>query len=113
MKTTISLVALSVLTTLAFTSPVLAQVKGGEKLAGARTPVSAVTTSVAPMNCATEVRAVKDQSARGAFKQIAVYTAHLCPSCQNREVATGAGKAATRKVEHSCKTASVCCNVKS
>ena len=107
MKTT-SLIALSVLTALSFTAPIFGQVKGGEKLAGVR-PVINTTAPVAAMSCPTETRSVTDTSARGAFKNVTVYTAHLCSSCENKEVAKGAGKLATRKVEHSCKMATVCC----
>lgn len=112
MKTSARLIALSVLAALGLSTAVLAQIKGGEKLAGARIPVATTTAPVARMNCLSETRSVTDPSARGAFKKITLYTAHLCASCQNKEVTIGAGKLATRKVEHSCKTATVCCNVK-
>lgn len=112
MKATTSLIALSVLTTLSLSAPVFGQVKGGEKLAGVRAPV-ATTAPAAVMTCPTETRTVVDRAGgRGAFKKVSVYTAHLCPSCKNTEVTSGAGKLATRTVEHSCKTAAVCCNVK-
>jgi hypothetical protein len=106
-KTT-SLIALSVLTALSFAAPVFGQVKGGEKLAGVR-PVINTTAPASPMTCPAEIRSVTDTSARGAFKTVTVYTAHLCSSCENKEVAKGAGKMATRNVEHSCKMATVCC----
>jgi hypothetical protein len=107
MKTT-SLIALSVLTALSFTAPVFGQTKGGEKLAGVR-PVINATAPAGAMSCPTETRFVTDISARGAFKNVTFYNAHLCSSCENKEVAKGAGKLATRKVAHSCKTATVCC----
>jgi hypothetical protein len=112
MKTTISLIALSVLTALSFSAPVFGQVKGGEKLVGVR-PIVNTTAPAAAMSCPSEMRFGTDESVRGAFKKVTVYNAHLCPSCKNKEVVTGAGKLATRKVEHSCKMATVCCNVKS
>ena len=112
MKATTSLIALSVLTALSFSAPVFGQVKGGEKLAGVRTPV-ATTAPATLMRCPTETRTVVDHTGgRGAFKKVSVYTAHLCPSCKNTEVASGAGKLAKRAVEHTCETAAVCCNVK-
>ena len=111
MKLITSLMALSVLTALSISAPVFGQVKGGEKLAGVRAPVSS-TAPAAIMKCATETRTAVDHSARGAFKKVSVYTAHLCPSCKNAEVTTGAGKLAIRTVEHTCKTAAVCCAVK-
>ena len=110
MKTT-SLIALSVLTTLSFTAPIFGQVKGGEKLAGVR-PVINTTVPSSAMSCPTETRSVSAPSARGSFKKVSVYTAHLCPSCKNTEVTSGAGKLATRVVKHSCQAATVCCNVK-
>jgi hypothetical protein len=110
MKTT-SLIGLSVLTALTFTAAAFGQLKGGEKLTGVR-PIINSTGRTAAMSCPSETRSVTDTSARGAFKNVTVYTAHLCSSCENKEVAKGAGKLATRKVEHSCKMATVCCNVK-
>lgn len=111
MKTT-SVIALSVLAAVSFATPMFGQVKGGEKLAGVRAPVS-TTAPAATMKCPTETRTVVDHAGgRGAFKKVSVYTAHLCPSCKNSEAKSGAGKLATRTVEHSCKTATVCCNVK-
>jgi hypothetical protein len=107
MKTT-SLIALSVLTALSFTAPIFGQVKGGEKLAGVR-PIINTVAPAAAMSCPTETRSITDTSARGAFKSVTVYTAHLCSSCKNKEVANGAGKSATHKVEHSCNMATVCC----
>src|SRR5436190_12291290 len=112
MKTTSSLIALSVLTALSFTAPVFGQLKGGEKLAGVR-PIVNTTAPVAAMSCPTETRSVTDDSARGAFKKVNIYQAHVCSSCERKEVVTGAGKLATRKVEHSCKMTTVCCNEKS
>jgi hypothetical protein len=109
MKTTTSLIALSVLTALSFTAPVFGQAKGGEKLVGVRTPVVTTTAAGAAMSCPTETRLATDKAARGAFKKETIYTAHLCPSCGRKEVTTGAGKLATRRVEHFCKTATVCC----
>jgi hypothetical protein len=108
MKTT-SLIGLSVLTALSFTATVFGQVKGGERLAGVR-PIINTTAPAAAMSCQTETRSITDTSARGAFKKVTVYTAHLCPSCKNKEVVQGVGRLATRKVEHSCRTATVCCN---
>lgn len=105
---TASLIALSVLTALTFTAPIFGQVKGGEKLTGVRTAINTAAPA-ASMSCPTEARSVVDTSARGAFKSVTVYTAHLCASCENKEVAQGAGKLATRTVEHSCKMASACC----
>ena len=111
MKTTSSLIALSVLTAMTLTAPVFAQSKGGEKLAGRR-PIVNTTASAATMSCATETRSVRDVSARGAFKKVTIYTAHLCASCSNKETTKGVGKLAIHNVDHSCKTATVCCNVK-
>jgi hypothetical protein len=112
MKATTSLIALSVLTALSFSAPVFGQVKGGEKLAGLRAPVT-TTAAATSMNCPTETRTAVDHAGgRGAFKKVSVYTAHLCPSCKNAEVTRGAGKLATRTVKHTCETATVCCNVK-
>ncbi|MGZ8920638.1 MAG: hypothetical protein ACXW3L_06625 [Limisphaerales bacterium] len=115
MKTTTSLIVLSAFATLTFSVPVFGQVKGGEKLAGVRgpAPTRAPISAMAAMKCPTETRTVVDPAGgRGAFKKVSVYTAHLCPSCKNAEVTRGAGKWATRTVEHSCQTATVCCNVK-
>ena len=112
MKTTTSLIALSVLTALSFTAPVFGQIKGGEKLAGVR-PIVNTTAPAVPMSCPTEFRTFVDHAGgRGAFKKVTGYTAHLCPSCKNTEVTSGVGKWATRTVEHSCKTVTVCCNTK-
>ena len=112
MKLTTSLMALSVLAALSFTAPVFGQVKGGEKLAGVRPPVNISTAPVGVMKCPTEMRTATDKSSRGAFKNVTVYAAHLCPTCETKEITKGAGKLGTRKVEHGCKTATVCCNVK-
>lgn len=112
MKATTSLIALSVLTVLSFSSSSFAQAKGGEKLAGVRAPVATIAP-VTVMKCPTETRNVVDHAGgRGAFKKVSVYTAHLCPSCKNTEVTSGAGKLATRTVKHTCETATVCCDVK-
>jgi hypothetical protein len=112
MKTTTSLIALSVLTALSFTAPVFGQAKGGEKLVGVRAPVNITAPAVA-MKCPSEFRTVVDHAGgRGAFKKVTGYNAHLCPSCKNTEVTSGVGKWATRTVEHSCKTVTVCCNTR-
>ena len=112
MKATTSLIALSVFAALSFNTAVFGQIKGGEKLAGVRAPVTTAVPA-AQMNCPTETRSVVDRSsARGAFQKVSLYTAHMCPSCKNTEVRKGVGKMATHAVKHSCKTATLCCNVK-
>ena len=110
MRLATPLIALSVLT-IAFATPAFGQLKGGEKLAGVRASTSATPPS--KMTCPTETRkAVDHAGGRGAFKKVSVHTAHLCPTCKTKEVTKGVVKLAVRKVEHSCQTMTVCCNVK-
>ena len=112
MKLATPLIALSVLTTLTFATPAFGQLKGGEKLAGLGAPISE-TSPAARMTCPTETRTKVDHAGgRGAFKKVSVHTAHLCPTCETKEVTKGVGKLAVRKIKHSCETVTVCCNVK-
>lgn len=113
MKILTTLTAASVFAALSFVTPAFAQLKGAEKLAWVKP--TARTEAAAPhkMMCKTETRTSVDRSARGANKPVTVYTALVCPSCETKEVSKGAGKLATHKVEHTCKTAMACCETKS
>lgn len=114
MKILTTLTAASVLAALSFGTPAFAQLKGAEKLAGVTKP-AARAEAAAPhkMQCKTETRTSIDRSARGATKPVTVYTAHVCPSCETKEVTKGAGKLAARNLEHTCKTAMACCKTNS
>ena len=112
MKANASLIVLSVIAALSFSAPAFGQGKGGERLAGIRAPI-AKTAPAEVMKCPTGTRTAVDHAGRhGSSKKVSVYTAHLCPSCKNTEVTSGAGKLAVRTVKHSCETAAVCCNSK-
>lgn len=113
MKTITPVIVSAVLLAFASSSPAFAQAKGGERLNSLN--ASKVTTQ-APvlhqMKCKTETRIATDRAARGGVKST-VYTAHVCPSCKTTEIVKGVGKLATRKFEHTCDTATVCCSPKS
>jgi hypothetical protein len=115
MKTITPLIASAILLALASTSPAFAQTKGAERLNSLNPPQAAKvaqTPASHAMKCKTETRIATDRAARGGVKST-VYTAHVCPSCKTTEVVKGVGKLATRKLEHTCDTATVCCNPKS
>ena len=113
MKTLNSVFAVFV--ALTFATPLFADIKGGERLNTMNAPKARVeaASTVAKMSCPVETRTSVDKSARGAFKPVSVYTAHLCNSCETKEVTKGAGKLAVRTTEHACKQAATCCNTKS
>jgi hypothetical protein len=113
MKRLNPLIVVTAIGAFTFAAPLLADLKGGERLNAMNTPKARIEATGAKMNCPVETRSTVDKSARGAFKSVSVYTAHLCPSCETKETTKGAGKLATRELEHSCKQAISCCNTKS